>query len=321
MENAKKIKSYRVSILKSVVTVIFIMYIAALLKIILFKNISLIQMFGKYKKMRSVNLIPFKSIFESLAVSKRMGIFWSIANVFGNLIVFIPFGYLVPIMWKKAMKFKNILMLSAGLSLFFETFQYITGTGSSDIDDIMLNTMGAIIGYILLFYLKKFIKKDKLQYIFVIFITILFLVSGFFVAFEKYGVMLHLTKLHEVVKGGKDIPKSRPNVFGRFIDGNESQISLNTEIEDSDVKRTVVKDKAKNKANKAAKNNISILLNSATKVYLQRGSYSDNTMTVVNTRMSKNEIIKVSRNSWIEVWGKRQNDKVLANIILVQAKE
>lgn len=321
MENAKKIKSYRVSILKSVVTVIFIMYIAALLKIILFKNISLIQIFGKYKKMRSVNLIPFKSIFESSEVSKRMGIFWSIANVFGNLIVFIPFGYLVPMMWKKAMKFKNILMLSAGLSLFFETFQYITGTGSSDIDDIMLNTMGAIIGYILLFYLKKFIKKDKLQYIFVIFITILFLVSGFFVAFEKYGVILHLTKLHEVVKGGNDIPKSRPNVFGRFIDGNESQISLNTEIEDSDVKRTVVKDKVKNRANKAAKNNISILLNSATKVYLQRGSYSDNTMTVVNTRMSKNEIIKVSRNSWIEVWGKRQNDKVLANIILVQAKE
>ncbi|PJI07526.1 MULTISPECIES: VanZ family protein [Clostridium] len=321
MEKAEKIKSHKVSIFKSIVTVLSVIYIAALLKIILFKNVTLAQMFGEYKKMRSVNLIPFKSIFESFAASKGMGAFWTASNVFGNLIVFIPFGYLVPMMWKKAMKFKNILMLSAGLSLFFETFQYITGTGSSDIDDIMLNTMGAIIGYILLGYLKKFIKKDKIQYIFVIFVTILFLASGFFVAFEKYGVMLHLTKLHEVVKGGNDIPKSRADVFGKFIDGNESQISLNTKIEDSDVKRTVVNGKVKNKTDKVSESNINVLLNSSTKVYLQRRSYSDNTMTIVNTRMSKNKIIKISRNSWIEVWGKRENDKILASIIVVQAKE
>lgn len=70
-------------------------------------------------------------------------------NVFPveNILLFIPFGFLLPLLWHK---FRNVLFcLSAGLifSLAIEAVQYATQRGFTQIDDVITNVFGTMIGY------------------------------------------------------------------------------------------------------------------------------------------------------------------------------
>lgn len=186
------IKNNKNLVLKMIITVLFVIYMIGLFKIILFKTVSIQQLFGTYTKRRSLNLIPFKTITEYIVDYKQLGIFNGVSNVMGNIIVFIPLGYMVPMIFKKFSKLNKVFMVSAMLSLFFEVSQYIFGIGSTDIDDIILNAFGGVIGYVLFVYLKKFFTKKNVQYISVIAVTVMFLVSSSIVAVEEYGVLLHI---------------------------------------------------------------------------------------------------------------------------------
>ncbi|AUM97722.1 VanZ family protein [Clostridium botulinum] len=74
--------------------------------------------------------------------------------------MFIPLGILVPTLFKNISK-KKVIFICFGVSLSFETIQYIFGLGASDIDDLILNTLGGIIGTLLYFtFLKKLITKQ-----------------------------------------------------------------------------------------------------------------------------------------------------------------
>jgi glycopeptide antibiotics resistance protein len=75
--------------------------------------------------------------------------FLAIINVIGNTLIFVPFGALLFIFSKKLAKFHNTVLLSLLLSLAIETTQYFTRVGVFDVDDIMLNTLGGIIGWII----------------------------------------------------------------------------------------------------------------------------------------------------------------------------
>ena len=63
---------------------------------------------------------------------------------FGNIIWFVPFGFLLKRLTR--MTAGKIIFLGFLLSLFIETTQFIFGTGVSEIDDLLLNTLGAAIG-------------------------------------------------------------------------------------------------------------------------------------------------------------------------------
>ena len=69
-------------------------------------------------------------------------------NLFGNVIIFIPFGFFLPMgSWQRS--FIVTAYYSFVLSLCVEVFQLITKVGSFDVDDLLLNTIGGICGYIL----------------------------------------------------------------------------------------------------------------------------------------------------------------------------
>lgn len=68
-------------------------------------------------------------------------------NVLGNLAVFLPMGFFVPILkgpWTSAFRVALVCMI---LSLAIETLQYDSGRRVADIDDVLLNTLGGILGY------------------------------------------------------------------------------------------------------------------------------------------------------------------------------
>ena len=78
-------------------------------------------------------------------------------NLLGNILLFIPFGFLLPIVWNK--RFWRITGTGAALSLLIEISQLIMHRGVCDIDDIILNTFGVTIGYALYKGIEKIIIK------------------------------------------------------------------------------------------------------------------------------------------------------------------
>ena len=83
-----------------------------------------------------------------------------IPNFLGNIILFMPFGFIIPLLWK--VSDKKVIVIGFCSSLFIEVCQLFLTRGT-DVDDLILNTLGVVFG--LLFYkllYKKFNNKmDK----------------------------------------------------------------------------------------------------------------------------------------------------------------
>lgn len=109
---------------------------------------------------RTLNLVPFKTIYQYSFGSSEIyqGIDWvlnRIINMLGNLVLFFPIGFLLPLVSERFKKLKSALVMGALISLMIEIIQYIIGR-SADIDDLILNTLGFLCGYIALkFFMKK----------------------------------------------------------------------------------------------------------------------------------------------------------------------
>lgn len=93
------------------------------------------------------NLVLFKEIKRFWEYRDQVGFFAMFTNLFGNVIIFIPFGFFLP-MASRRRSLSATVFYSFGLSLCVETFQLISKVGSFDVDDILLNTLGGLAGYI-----------------------------------------------------------------------------------------------------------------------------------------------------------------------------
>lgn len=149
---------------KEFLNLIFIIYVLLLYELLtnVETNVS-----GGY------NLIPFTEISRY-----KFGSELFVYNVIGNILVFIPFGYFVS-GYIKASKVSHILAVSIISSLTVEIVQLQIGR-SFDIDDILLNVCGAIIGFLLYIglcaikkHLPKFLQRDFVYNIICIFLAII----------------------------------------------------------------------------------------------------------------------------------------------------
>ena len=93
---------------------------------------------------------------------KNYGIAVTIINLLGNVVCFIPFGYLVPKMIKyiKNTNIVVVMALTFMFSLVIETIQLVLKVGAFDVDDLILNTLGGAIGYLLM-KTVRFFKERK----------------------------------------------------------------------------------------------------------------------------------------------------------------
>lgn len=127
--------------------VIFLFYIYLLIK-----NSIFTRLIAK-NYMRSISIVPFKSnAFNFEAYRDGLSIMFSTGfkTLIGPIIMFIPLGFLLPFIIKGDRHFFKIFYISFFSSLSLELLQYITKTGISSIDDLLLNVIGATLGY--LFY-------------------------------------------------------------------------------------------------------------------------------------------------------------------------
>ena len=88
-----------------------------------------------------VNLIPFVNLFDY--DNKRD----LLLNVIGNVAMFIPSGIVLPFVYKRLNSFWKVLLAGIGISLCIEIIQLPFSVRATDIDDLILNTIGVIVGY------------------------------------------------------------------------------------------------------------------------------------------------------------------------------
>ena len=96
----------------------------------------------------TTNLIPFATINRYLSVLDRpsgLGLF--LYNVMGNVVIFIPFGYLMPLAAKRLNTLMWVVFLGLLMILCIEGLQYLSMSGSLDVDDVLLNGVGVLVGF------------------------------------------------------------------------------------------------------------------------------------------------------------------------------
>lgn len=108
------------------------------------------EILSRTNEMRGLNLIPFRTILEEitgipgLAPEDRFSI--ALLNILGNLLLYVPVGFLLPRAYKKFAKLGTVLLFGLILSCIFEILQYLFG-GSADIDDVLVHLVGLAAGY------------------------------------------------------------------------------------------------------------------------------------------------------------------------------
>ena len=125
---------------------------------------ALILFFLLFKKksvgsFQTINLIPFRTIIDYLFNEDVIVRSFAFSNIMGNIAIFIPLGIYIPLLINKKSIFTNSAIVAL-ISLCVEIVQYILAIGTADVDDIILNTIGGLLG-ILIFKLVYLIFKDK----------------------------------------------------------------------------------------------------------------------------------------------------------------
>lgn len=139
---------------------LFIIYIILLVYFLFFA-----ESMGRtiYDRKYSYNLILFKEIKRFLKYRRELGMAAVFTNIFGNIICFIPFGTMLPILSTKMRKLSLVTLVSFELSLVIEVTQLLFKVGSFDVDDLVLNTIGGFIGFIIfdqaITIYRKWLKK------------------------------------------------------------------------------------------------------------------------------------------------------------------
>ncbi len=154
--------------IKIILLLLFCFYLMILTERILFKYLPVSQFishlefnFTRDQWWRSNNFIPFKTIIFYLFLAD-INFDIRISNLAGNIIGFMPFGFLLPLIVKKYDRLKSILKATFILSITYEILQLLFGLGSFDVDDLILNTLGGGLGYLVLKIIKLiFNLKNK----------------------------------------------------------------------------------------------------------------------------------------------------------------
>ncbi|MBP9757314.1 MAG: VanZ family protein [Candidatus Pacebacteria bacterium] len=149
-----------------VAALILLAYIAILLKVMVFKDMPMVTIghimlnFGGIDAGHPANFVPFKTIIPYLFGFK--GLVIAGINLVGNIALLVPVGFIVPLIYRGLTR-KTLLVLAVASGLIIEILQVILRVGMFDIDDVLLNALGVLIGYLAhSIYAKLMASKYKL---------------------------------------------------------------------------------------------------------------------------------------------------------------
>lgn len=109
-----------------------------------------------------INFYPLKTIrlYLRLLGAHRPALVWTaVVNLWGNVLMFVPLGFLLPATFPRLRKWYRTLLTAAGIVTLVELTQMLFLVGTCDIDDLLLNLIGTVLGYGLFAAMRIFVKK------------------------------------------------------------------------------------------------------------------------------------------------------------------
>jgi len=93
------------------------------------------------------NLQPFKEIMRFIKYYEMIGFYAVFLNLAGNILAFVPFGLFFTFLSRRNRSLWKMTLISFEVSLAVELIQLVTRVGSCDVDDMILNTLGGMLGF------------------------------------------------------------------------------------------------------------------------------------------------------------------------------
>ena len=146
---------------RTLIYMIFGFYLVVVLALVGFPNITMLQMEF------TVNLIPFIYMLSDFV------------NACLNVLLFVPFGFFLPMLWKEFRNAKKIFIAGFAMTSFIEIAQIFTGR-TTDINDIITNIAGTLIGYLIAYWFtgvftRRIVKNSKKNDFYIICASVVFI--------------------------------------------------------------------------------------------------------------------------------------------------
>jgi glycopeptide antibiotics resistance protein len=109
----------------------------------------------------TLNVIPFKTILNYFTIGNKINTDIIIQNLLVKIILFIPWGVLLPFSFRRLRTLKRTLLLTIIVILTIQVIRIIFPIGIADIDNIILYTLGSLFGFILYKFIIKVVKNIK----------------------------------------------------------------------------------------------------------------------------------------------------------------
>ena len=163
------IKNKKTNIVREIILFIFFVYFLFLLLLTIFKggriefsNQCNSFMYREHGLLGIINIVPIKETINTFMHSET-GMRNSLRNLIGNILVFMPLGFFIPLLFDKFNNLKKVLKVGCLSSLAIELSQLFVGSNVCDIDDVIYNTLGALAGFICYKTFETIIKKVNLK--------------------------------------------------------------------------------------------------------------------------------------------------------------
>ena len=139
--------------IRDTLKVVFFVYVSILIKLVIFKYPAdqlraITESWSRQVVLEGLDTANF-TLFRTIRMYIR---YWgrlnSFENLFGNFFLFYPLGFLLPFIQKESRHWWVLLINSFLLVCGIELFQLLTAFGEFDVDDILLNCLGAMLGYL-----------------------------------------------------------------------------------------------------------------------------------------------------------------------------
>lgn len=194
-----KAKQAPSDVLKILSVLIFALYMAALVKVLLLRSPGT----AAGSSLHQVNLIPFRTIFYYIGTALQggaTGLRQAFANIAGNVILFLPFGYFMAIFFSGLRSRLRTALVTACFSAMIEILQFILHVGSSDVDDVLLNTLGGLLGFMLLERILSRKPLTRAGYRKILALSAFLLCSGYIFAATQYSAQMGIGNTSAIMK-------------------------------------------------------------------------------------------------------------------------
>lgn len=139
---------------------VFAFYVFLLFALTVFRDGYFLWQFKFYwnRPMSAINFEPLVKTLKLLNGQSQLDFFY---NLYGNIVWFVPMGFFIPALGKKNRGFLKVILIGALVSISIESLQFVLNTGVTDIDDVIFNTIGAAVGYLLYLICSMVRKRIK----------------------------------------------------------------------------------------------------------------------------------------------------------------